>query len=125
MANQQPSPEQMQQIARQQAQFMARVWSHPAFKQRLISDPQGVLREQGAPVPDNVEIRVVENTDQVFYLVLPPMPAEEITDEQLEAVSGGNTAGSVSSLLTISTICGSIGTVTTAGSAGSAALPPR
>lgn len=125
MANQQPDREQMQDLARQQAQFMAKIWSDPAFKQRLVDDPATVLREQGTPVPEGVEVRVVENTDQVFYMVLPPAPSEEISDEQLETVSGGNSAGSVGCLLTFGSICGTVGTTTTVSTAGSAGPPPR
>lgn len=89
MGNHQPNQQQIQELARQQAQFMARVWSDPALKQRLIDDPKAVLREQGAQIPESTEVRVVENTDQVFYMVLPPKPTEEISDEQFEAVAGG------------------------------------
>jgi hypothetical protein len=32
---------------------------------------------------------VVENTDRVLYLTLPPPPSEELSDEQLDAVAGG------------------------------------
>lgn len=90
MANQQPNQEQVQALARQQAQFMARVWSDPDLKQRLMDDPKAVLREQGAQIPEDVEVRVVESTDQVVYLVLPPAPSDEISDEALESVAGGN-----------------------------------
>ncbi len=89
MANEQPNQQQIQELARQQAQFMAKVWSDPALKQRLVDNPKAVLREQGAQIPEATEVRVVENTDQIFYLVLPPKPTDEISDEQLEAVAGG------------------------------------
>lgn len=125
MATQQPTQEQMQDYARHQAQFMARVWSDPQFKQRLIGDPKSVLQEQGVPVPEGMEIRVVENTESVFYLVLPPSPAEQISDEQLEAVAGGSmqtagsaaTTGSLGSLSCPVSTVGSVGTVSTLGSA--------
>lgn len=125
MTNQQSSQEQLQEIARRQAQLMVRVWSDPQFKRRLISDPTSVLQEQGLPVPGGMEIRVVENTESVFYLVLPPRPSEEISDEQLEAVAGGSmqtagsaaTIGSLGSLSCPVSTAGCIGTVSTFGSA--------
>ena len=98
MANQ-PTNEQMQGIARQQAQFMARVWSDPQLKGRLMQDPKSVLREHGMPVPEGIDLRVVENTDHVFYMVLPPAPTDTITDEQLDAVAGGAGSPVLSTLL--------------------------
>lgn len=125
MANQQPSQEQMQEAARQNAQFMAKVWSDPQFKQRLVQDPAGVMREQGIEVPQGIDVRVVENTENVFYLVLPPRPSEEISDEQLESVAGGNTLGSAGTVSTLGTVScpasfGTVGTTATVGTAGSA-----
>lgn len=35
-----------------------------------------------------MEFKVVENTDKVKYILLPPKPSE-LSDDQLEAVSGG------------------------------------
>ena len=47
-----------------------------------------VLREEGVEIPPDLEVRVVENTDRVFHLVLPPKPnAAELTDELLGAVA--------------------------------------
>lgn len=123
MANEQPSQEQMQEAARQNAQLMAKVWSDDQFKQRLINDPKAVLQEQGIDTPRGVEVRVVENTANIVYLVLPPQPSEEISDEQLEQVAGGNTlgsAGSVSSVGSVGTLFSCLLTMGSVGSAGTA-----
>ena len=95
----QPSQEQLQEIARQQAQFLAKVWSDPQLKQRLMQDPKSVLREHGMPVPEGIELRVVENTDQVMYLIVPPPPSDTISDEQLDAVAGGAGGPALSTFL--------------------------
>jgi len=34
-------------------------------------------------------VTVVENTDELFHLVLPPVPSDELSDEALDAVAGG------------------------------------
>jgi hypothetical protein len=34
-------------------------------------------------------VTVVENTDKLFHLVLPPVPSDELSDEALDAVAGG------------------------------------
>jgi hypothetical protein len=46
------------------------------------------MKEAGLEVPAGVEFKVVENTDKVSYILLPPKP-DELADEQLDAVSGG------------------------------------
>ena len=80
-----------QERARKLGQVVAKAWTDEAFKRRLLAEPGAVLREQGVDVPPGVEVRVVENTDAVVHLTLPRPPAEELSDEQLETVAGGDT----------------------------------
>ena len=63
--------------------LVAEVWSDDNLKQRLIDDPATVLREYGIEVPDDVEFRVVEDTDRVKHLVLPPCPSDDLSDDEL------------------------------------------
>lgn len=76
-------------IQRKYAQLVARAWKDDTFKQRLLQDPAEVLLEEGIAIPAGVEVRVVENSDSVFYLSLPPKPSEKLSEEQLDLVSGG------------------------------------
>ena len=99
-------------------QLVSRAWSDPAFKQRLLSDPAAVLKEQGIDVGPGVEVRVVENTENVVYLALPPQPSEGLSDEQLDQVAGGTTLGTVGSVGSMGTICGSLACAGTAGTVG-------
>jgi len=39
-------------------------------------------------VPDGVSIRVVEDTDQVRTLIIPPAPSR-LNDDQLKGITGG------------------------------------
>ena len=73
------------------AKVVARAWSDPEYKARLQSDPHGALREMGMDPGANVTIKVMENTADTVYLVLPRKPAEahELSDEQLAEVAGG------------------------------------
>jgi hypothetical protein len=52
-----------------------------------------VEEELGTQLPESIEVRVVEESAQTIYLVLPSTSAVgeggEISDEGLEAVSGG------------------------------------
>ncbi len=65
------------------------------LRRRLLSDPKGTVeRELGAKLPENIEIRAVEETPETIYLVLPPAAAAspeegELSDRELEAVAGG------------------------------------
>lgn len=66
-----------------------------AFRQSLLSDPKGAIEQElGARLPEETEIRVVEETPETIYLVLPPRDAAsqgggELSDRELEAVAGG------------------------------------
>ena len=116
---------QAQAYARNYGQLVSRAWSDPAFKQRLLSDPAAVLKEQGIDVPAGVRVQVLENTDKVFNLALPPQPSEGLSDEQLDQVAGGSTVGTVASVGTVGTVTGCLGTVGCVGTAGSSGAQRR
>jgi len=46
-----------------------------AYRSRTVADPRGVLREFGLEMDDQVEVRVVDSTADLRYLVLPQRPA--------------------------------------------------
>ena len=45
----------------------------PALRQRLLQSPKQVLVEAGITLPAGLEVEIVENTDKVIHLVLPPL----------------------------------------------------
>lgn len=72
-------------------QLVARAWAEEDFKQRLLSNPMAVLKEEGITVPEGLQIKVVENSDTVFHFILPQRPVNnELSDAQLAAVTGGD-----------------------------------
>jgi nitrile hydratase len=58
------------------------------YRSRAVSDPRGVLREFGVDVGEQVEVRVVDSTANVRYIVIPRRPAgtEELDEEALAAI---------------------------------------
>ena len=71
--------------------IIARSWADEDFRQRLLADPAAVLRAEGMPIPAGKVLRVVEDTEEVFHLVLPikTTTARELSDDDLEKVVGG------------------------------------
>ncbi len=66
------------------AQIVARAWADADFKARLLAAPAAVVKEAGGHVPPGLDLRVVENTAEVFHLVLPTLPDAAHKDVQLD-----------------------------------------
>ncbi len=55
------------------------------YRSRAVSDPRGVLDEFGLTLDDDVEVRVVDSTADIRYLVIPRRPpgTESLSEEEL------------------------------------------
>lgn len=74
-----------EQFQKAYAKIVAKAWADDAFRQRLLSDPNAVLRENGIDVPEAVRFTVIESTGNSIPLILPPKPStKEITVDSLE-----------------------------------------
>src|SRR5262245_40656366 len=67
---------------RRWGQLVARAWDDDGFRQRLLTEPEAVLREEGIDGPAGIVVRVVEGDEaadsrQVAYLRLPSKPADD------------------------------------------------
>jgi hypothetical protein len=90
-------------------QLIEKAWKEDAFRQALQRDAQGAVEKTlGARLPAGVQVKLVEETADTFYLVLPAnldrAPSGQLSDQQLEAVAGGWSGDSD---------CGSCGTCAT------------
>jgi nitrile hydratase alpha subunit len=58
------------------------------YRSRAVSDPRGVLAEFGLEIADDVELRVVDSTADIRYLVIPRRPrgTDQLSEEQLAAL---------------------------------------
>jgi len=105
-------------------EIVAGFHSDPGFRAKVENDPSAVFREHGIDLPSNVAVKVVANDAENLYVVFPPDPNGELSDELLESVAGGSTFGSVGSAATASSlVCAcapsSASTLSSAGTASS------
>ena len=58
------------------------------YRSRAVSDPRGVLREFGLTLDDDVEVRVVDSTADIRYLVVPrrPLRTNSLDEETLASL---------------------------------------
>lgn len=62
------------------------VWyKSPPYRARMVREPRVALRELGVDLLDSVEIRVLDSSAEVRYMVLPQRPAgtDDLTEEDL------------------------------------------
>jgi hypothetical protein len=80
----------MEEMQTAKAEFLNKVWTDETFRSRLENDPRSVFAEMGGEFPDDIEIRVVSDTDTVKYLHIPaPAPEGEVSDADLLGAQGG------------------------------------
>ena len=75
----------------QLAALFAACWKDEALKARFMSDPKAVLAEYGIAVPANINVNVVENSDNTVHITMPMAPAgaADLSDEELRNAAGG------------------------------------
>ncbi|MEB3342865.1 MAG: NHLP leader peptide family RiPP precursor [Okeania sp.] len=59
------------------------------FKRELIANPKAVIEEElETKLPEDLEIKVLEETEDTIYMVLPCNPYEGMSEEELQASLG-------------------------------------
>ena len=71
-------------------EYTRRLREDPGFRAKLQADPVAALAEWGLSVTPGVEFRVVENSPDVRYFVLPVDLNIPLPDSQMQAVAGGS-----------------------------------
>jgi hypothetical protein len=74
--------------------LFADCWKDADLKARFMSDPKAVFAEYGMPVPDGLEVKVLENNDSKVHITIPVAPEgiESLSDSELANVAGGSYA---------------------------------
>ena len=59
-----------------------------AYRSRAVVEPRAIMREFGTELPDDVDVRVVDSSADMRYLVLPRRPegTEGMTEDELAAL---------------------------------------
>ncbi|WP_445634082.1 NHLP leader peptide family RiPP precursor [Nostoc sp. DSM 114161] len=79
-----------------EVQLLARAAQDCDFRTRLIADPKTVMAQKGLNFPTNIQVSVLEETANRYYLVLPALDFSELetnrdlSDAELELVAGGS-----------------------------------
>jgi len=82
-------------VALRQAQgrIIGRAWADKEFEKALLADPHAAIQKvAGIEIPPGVSVKVLEETEDTLYFVIPssPLSAEgELSDEALAKVAGG------------------------------------
>ena len=71
-------------------ELVAKAWSDPKFKQKLLNNPKACLAEKGIQI--TTDIKIHENTAHCIHLTLPMKP-EGLDEQDWEKASGGFTYG--------------------------------
>jgi Nitrile hydratase, alpha chain len=81
--------------AEMERRLVQRSLEDDSFRQRLLDDPKGTVEQElGSRLAESTEVRVVEESADTIYLVLPSASVVgeggELSDEALESVAGGD-----------------------------------
>ena len=58
-------------------ELVVRAMRDPAERERLVTAPKEALAEAGVKLPADLEVEILQNTETVIHLVLPPFVGSE------------------------------------------------
>jgi len=63
-------------------QIIKRAWEDSAFKTSLLADAKSAIKKAfGVELPQEIELKAVEESSSLVYLTIPPKP-EDMRDEE-------------------------------------------
>ncbi len=92
-------PPHQKDFTKKWAKVIAKAWSDPAFKQKLLQHPEATLAAEGISMPKEVHVEIHESTNKVIHLNLPAKIEGALSEEKLLqiAAAGCWTGGTESS----------------------------
>ncbi|MBS0650972.1 MAG: NHLP leader peptide family RiPP precursor [Verrucomicrobia bacterium] len=81
------------------SKMIAKAWTDPAYKEKLLKNPLALFKEEGIQVPEGIQLKIEENTDKIVHLSLPQKPHGHLSETELKKLAAGlttNTIGSIS-----------------------------
>ena len=74
------------------AEAVRKAWTEDAeYRQRVRANPRRAFAEMGLELPP-AELRVAENDHEVTWVVFPPGPNAELSDDDLSGAVGGTSS---------------------------------
>lgn len=76
-------------------EIIVKAWKDEEFKKHLLGDSRETLAQEiGIDIPENIQVKVLEETPNTIYFVLPMKPSGietegELSEEALESLAGG------------------------------------
>ena len=85
----------MNQRQQLEQQLIEKAMKDESFRKQLIENPGAAIEaETGMKIPETLKIKVLEESPQTVYIVLPYIPGKdteiELTESELEKVAGGH-----------------------------------
>jgi hypothetical protein len=72
-----------------QVRLSTKAWADSPFKAALLADPKAAFRDHlNYMLPDKPALKVVEQTENTYYIVIPQRPPN-LSDAELDQVAGG------------------------------------
>jgi hypothetical protein len=65
-------------------QIIAKAWADEEYKKKLLANPTEVFKEEGLELPESINIKMLEDTEDEQVLILPRVPEKELTVEEIE-----------------------------------------
>ena len=78
-----------------EADIIARALKDEGFARELRADPRAAIGREVGKLPEGIEVKLVEETPDTLYLVLPARlsPGRQLSDAELDQVAGAGLCG--------------------------------
>jgi len=85
-----------------EAKIIAHAWKDASFKKKLLSHPEEALREFHVDLPKNCHVKVYEEKENEWTLVLPTAPTDlkKLSESELLQFAGGDNTSDVNCCIT-------------------------